>query len=118
MRRFCSWALAIKPWYRLPEDEKTNAGDPHGDDNPNILKYMGHGELTMAYRTNGNTFSAVWRNNLRSDNRGAIELGWSFPLFRRLKGYVQYFNGYGESLIDYDAYSNRIGAGFLLTDWL
>jgi phospholipase A1 len=111
-------ALGIKPWYRLPEDEKTDPAAPHGDDNPNIEKYMGHGELTLAYHTNGNTFSAIWRNNLRRDNRGSIELGWSFPLFRRLKGYVQYFNGYGESLLDYDAYSSRIGAGFLLTDWL
>jgi phospholipase A1 len=110
--------LDLKSWYRLPEDEKTDPEEPHGDDNPNIEKYMGHGELTLAYHINGNTFSAIWRNNLRRRNKGAIELGWSFPLFRRLKGYVQYFNGYGESLIDYDAYTNRIGVGFLLTDWL
>jgi phospholipase A1/A2 len=111
-------AVALRPWYRLPEDEKTDPAAPHGDDNPNIEKYMGNGELTLAYHINGNTFSAIWRNNLRRRNKGAIEMGWSFPLFRRLKGYVQYFNGYGESLIDYNAYSNRIGVGFLLTDWL
>lgn len=110
--------IDLKPWYRLPEDEKTDAADPHGDDNPNIEKYVGNGELTLAYHINGNTFSTVWRNNLRRRNKGSVELGWSFPLFRRLKGYVQYFNGYGESLIDYDAYTNRIGVGFLLTDWL
>ena len=110
--------IGLKPWYRLPEDEKTNQEDPHGDDNPGIERYLGHGELTTAYHINGNTFSAIWRNNLRNNNKGSVELGWSFPLFRRLKGYVQYFNGYGESLIDYDAYSNRIGVGFLLTDWL
>jgi phospholipase A1 len=111
-------AIGLMPWYRLPEDEKTDPAGPHGDDNPNIEKYMGNGELVLAYHTNGSTFSAIWRNNLRRRNKGAIELSWSFPLFRRLKGYVQYFNGYGESLIDYDAYSNRIGVGFLLTDWL
>lgn len=111
-------AIGLKPWYRLPEDEKTNAADPHGDDNPDIEKYVGNGELTLAYHTNGNTFSTIWRNNLRRRNKGSVKLGWSFPLFRRLKGYVQYFNGYGESLIDYNAYSNRIGVGFLLTDWL
>lgn len=111
-------AAGLKPWYRLPEDEKTDPADPHGDDNPDIEAYMGNGELTLAYHINGNTFSTIWRNNLKRDNKGAIKLGWSFPLLRRLKGYVQYFNGYGESLIDYDAYSNRIGVGFLLTDWL
>lgn len=110
--------LGLKPWYRLPEEKKTTPADPHGDDNPNIEKYMGHGELTAAYHINGNTFSTIWRNNLRWRNKGSVELGWSFPLFRRLHGYVQYFNGYAESLIDYNAYSNRIGVGFLLTDWL
>ncbi|MEJ2638638.1 MAG: phospholipase A [Desulfosarcinaceae bacterium] len=111
-------AVSLKPWYRLPEHEKSDPADPHGDDNPDIETYMGNGELTLAYHVNGNTFSAIWRNNLRRRIHGAIQLAWSFPLLRRLKGYVQYFNGYGESLIDYDAYSNRIGVGFLLTDWL
>lgn len=115
------FALSIKPWYRLPESDKTYLGDPSGDDNPDIEEYLGYGEITGAWAKGGHTVSVLLRNNLlRHGNRGAVELGWSFPLSDEmpLKGYLQYFNGYGESLIDYNSSANRIGFGFLLTDWL
>ena len=107
-------ALSFKPWYRIPEDEDE-------DDNPDITDYLGHYELRAAYKWRDHVFSLMSRNNLESGfSKGAVELGWSFPLgdFPYLKGYVQYFNGYGESLIDYDQYTNRIGIGFALTDFL
>ena len=66
-------------------------------------------------------FSVMSRNNLESGfEKGAVELSWSFPLWGwpYLKGYVQYFNGYGRSLIDYNQHSNVIGVGVSLTDWL
>jgi len=115
------FALSIKPWYRLPEGSKSYLGDPGGDDNPDISAYMGYGELTGGWSKYGHTLSVMLRNNLRSShNRGAVEFGWSFPLGDEmpLKGYIQYFNGYGESLIDYNQSVNRIGLGVLLTDWL
>lgn len=116
-----NFALSFKPWYRIPENNKSYVGDPIGDDNPGISRYMGYGELTGAWTGGGHTLSAMLRNNVRRhDNRGSIELGWSFPLGRTkpLRGYIQYFNGYGESMIDYDTSSNRFGFGLLLTDWL
>lgn len=109
---------SIKPWLRLPEDDKTNPQDPDGDDNPDISKYMGHIEAAMVYRDEGHELSLLLRNNFRSENKGAIELGWTFPFWRGMRGYAQYFNGYGESLIDYDAHIERLGVGILLTDLL
>ena len=109
-----NFALSFKPWYRLPEDDEN-------DDNPDITDYLGHYEIRGAYKWNEHVFSIMSRNNLESGfENGAVELGWSFPLWNYpyLKGYVQYFTGYGESLIDYDQYVNRIGIGFSLTDWL
>ncbi|MBC8438955.1 MAG: phospholipase A [Deltaproteobacteria bacterium] len=107
-------AMSFKPWYRISEDAED-------DDNPNITDYMGHYELSASYKWGENVFSIMSRNNLESNfKRGAIELSWSFPIWNwpYLKGYVQYFNGYGESLIDYDQHVNSIGFGFSLTDWL
>jgi len=106
------FASSLKVWYRLPEDEED-------DDNPDIEDYLGYGELRAGYRWGNHVFATMLRNNLQTgDNRGAIELDWSFPLLPKLKGYVQYFYGYGESLIDYDHKNNRIGVGVLLSDWL
>lgn len=109
-----NFVLSFKPWYRLPESEED-------DENPDITDYLGHYELRGFYKWNDHTFSLMSRNNLESGfSKGALELSWSFPLgkYPFLKGYVQYFTGYGESLIDYDNYVNRIGIGLAVTDWL
>ncbi|MFT4807257.1 MAG: phospholipase A1 [Paraglaciecola sp.] len=110
----------FRTWYRLPEDEKSSALDPSGDDNPDIEKYMGYGELGGLWTiSDKNSLEFMFRNNLRSDdNRGAIQLGWSFPINDRIQGYVEYFNGYGESLIYYNHHAQRLGIGFKLTNWL
>ena len=102
----------LRPWYRIPEKHKD-------DDNPDIADYLGYGELSILRKVKENTFSLMLRNNLQPGrNRGAVQLDWSFPLGKKFKGYVQYFNGYGESLVDYNHASNRLGVGVILTDWL
>lgn len=103
--------MFIKPWIRLSEDAED-------DDNPDIEKYMGYGEVSM-YFENENRITGIrlW-NNLRSDNNHtSLQLDWNFPIGSGFKGYVQYFNGYGETLLDYDYRSKRIGFGIMLTDW-
>lgn len=104
-----AFLLSFKPWYRIPESK---------DDNPDITHYLGHYELRGIYKRGNQTFSMMVRNLLENSGRETFMLDWSFPLYKRWRGYMQYFNGYGESLIDYNAKSSRIGFGLQLTDWL
>ncbi|WKE66236.1 phospholipase A [Gallaecimonas kandeliae] len=102
----------VKPWYRIPEARSD-------DNNPDIEKYLGYGELTGVYVMGNTSLDFMLRNNLRSNgNKGALQLGFTFPLWGKLRGYVQYFNGYGESLIDYNHSTQSLGLGIMLTNWL
>jgi phospholipase A1 len=61
----------------------------------------------------------MFRNNLRfdDDNRSTLQLGFDFTCIGPLNCYIQYFTGYGETLIDYNHYTNRIGVGVMIKDW-
>ena len=105
----------LKTWYRIPEDKKTSPDDASGDDNPNITDYYGRMEFGYGTRFGDLKILAALRNNLSfNDNRGSIELNVSYPLSDRYDVLVQYFNGYGDSLIDYNRSQQRIGIGVSL----
>jgi phospholipase A1 len=111
-----NFSFAINPWYRLPETKARYPSDPRGDDNPDITHYMGNFEFTGAYKYKANIFSVELRNNLKNDNRGAVELGWTFPISSTMRGYLTYFDGYGHSLIDYNDQQQVIGLGITFAD--
>jgi phospholipase A1 len=106
-----NFVLLLNTWIRIPESSED-------DDNPDIEDYLGYGELRGYYFWKKNRFGVMVRNNFHlDDNHGALELEWAFPLLDRVSGYIQYFLGYGESLLDYNYKTNRIGIGFILKDW-
>lgn len=104
-----NWTLLARPWLRLPEKVED-------DDNPDIRRTMGSGELRVSYTTGGHVVSALGRYSV-SGRGGALQLDWAFPLSRALRGYVQVFSGYGESLIDYNHAQKTLGVGILLLPW-
>ncbi|WP_077339953.1 phospholipase A [Pseudocolwellia agarivorans] len=112
-----NFALSFQPWWRIPESDKEFDLDPKGDDNPDISDYMGYFQLATVYKWEEYEFSFKGHENFKTHN-GGMELGLTFPLWGKLRGYIQYTNGYGESLIDYNHSQQRLGIGFALTDVL
>jgi phospholipase A1 len=103
------WMISLEPWYIID----TN------DNNDNISKYLGHGRALVAYKFYRQVFTFEARNVIEHDARYATgELTWSFPLTKYLKGYVQVFSGYGQSLVEYDHHTNSAGLGIALSDWI
>lgn len=105
------FSFLLKGWYRIPESAEH-------DDNPKIEKYLGYGEIWAYYFLKNHRFGLMIRNNLDfHTNRGALQVEWSFPLLEKVSGYLQYYIGYGENLMDYNHSVNRIGIGFISVDW-
>lgn len=104
------FSMALKTWYRVPDGAQ--------DDNPQIEIYMGKFELRFAYKNADWVYSLLLRNSLEGKNRGYRELGVTIPLNNKINGFIQYSNGYGESLLDYYVSTNRIGLGIIVSDLL
>jgi phospholipase A1/A2 len=107
-----NFALMLRPWYRLSEDSAD-------DNNADIDDYVGRGDLTAFYRWNEHDFSLMLRHSLQggSDSHGAMQFDWAFPISGKLRGHFQLFDGYGESLIDYNHRATYAGLGVSLLNW-
>lgn len=105
-------AVSLRPWYIIDESS-------YRMHNHDIAKYLGYGEMIISYKFHENTFSLQARNIIDSGfRRGSEMLTWSFPLTTHLRGYAQLFSGYGQSLIEYNHYTNSAGVGIALNDWI
>ncbi|WP_395168154.1 phospholipase A [Piscirickettsia salmonis] len=106
------WLASIKPWVLI---FKPDSSDLH---NPDIAHYLGHERIMFAYVFNNKMQASIALTNIESGmKRGAVELDYSFPLTKHINGFVQYFNGYGQSLIEYDHRTQSVGIGIALSHW-
>lgn len=107
-----NWTMTFRPWWRVSESA-------HRDDNPDISNYVGRADLQLVRTSGKHQFSALLRHSLRGgeNSHGAVQLDYAFPIAGEMRGHVQWFSGYGESLIDYNHRSNYIGVGVSLVEW-
>jgi phospholipase A1/A2 len=105
-----NFVLIARAWTRFKPSD-------YEDDNPDIVDYYGNGEITGNYKWRNNSFTLMGRGNLGT-GKGAAQFTWTTqPLLGPMRGYLQVFTGYGESMIDYDWRQNTIGLGLALNDW-
>lgn len=98
-------SLVGRVWKRVSEA----AAD---DNNPDIVDYMGRGDLMAAYHwDNGQELNATVRYNM-STNKSGVQIGYTYPIAGKVGAYVQLFSGYGQSLIDYNYFQRSVGFGF------
>ena len=101
------WALTLAPHWRVPESD----GD---DNNPDIERFVGYGDIRLAKRLqNNHEFAGQLRGNPSTGNYGT-QVDYSWPAFNGVRAHVQYYYGYGESMIDYDNRVHRLSLGFSL----
>ncbi|WP_104473548.1 phospholipase A [Acinetobacter indicus] len=107
-----NFALMLRPWYRIEEDRSD-------DNNPDIKNYIGRGDMLAFYRWKDHDFSMMLRHSLKGgdDAHGAAQFDWVFPISGKLRGHFQLFDGYGESLIDYNHRATYVGLGVSLMNW-
>lgn len=102
------WCVSVRPWYRVHILEAK-------DYNPDMVRYLGDGDIRINYHHNNFMASLMFRNVFESGfARGAEELDLSFPLYSHFHMFLQTFSGYGQSLIAYNHYTNSVGIGFSL----
>lgn len=93
-------------WSRLPDAR---------DYNPNLLDYLGHGSIKFSLPWDKHLFTLLLRSNF--NDHGAVDFSYSHPINENddLFLYIKAFSGYGESLIDYDRYINKVGIGISIS---
>ncbi|MCD7971971.1 MAG: phospholipase A [Candidatus Azobacteroides sp.] len=88
-----------------------------GDENKDLLRYRGYGLLACNYKTTNDKFwvsALIYPRDYFRGYNTKIEL--NYKINQKLNPYLflQWYNGYGETLIDYKDYSSMVRVGICL----
>jgi phospholipase A1 len=102
--------VQVRWWQRIAEDPAT-------DNNPDIVNYLGYRDIELRYEQDGAWKISVIARNLATQVDIAAPLSSWLMLSSENPGehlvdiHLQYFNGYGESLLDYNQSHTTLGLG-------
>lgn len=102
------WTVGVRSW--IPFPDKT--------DNPDLIKYVGYGELSASYEIISRRLTAdmLFRKGSGVIDYGSLQTQLSWRPFKKEDYLImlQLFQGYGESLIDYRVKTSMLRLGFVL----
>ena len=105
-----TWLLDIKAWALI---FKPMSSDLH---NPKITHYLGHEVIVLSKKYKELVLSFEAQNIESGLSRGHVAMTASYPITRNFKLYTRLFNGYGQSLIEYDHKTFAVGVGIAFND--
>lgn len=86
--------------------------------NPDIEKYLGHEKLTFAYKLYDVTVAASVQNLESLFRRVNTEIMVMYPVGPHINLSAQYYNGHGQSLVEYNSFTNAFGVGITFNNFL
>lgn len=82
-----------------------------------LAYYLGYDRIVLSYNWKDIVLSVEGQNLESGFTRGHIMASISYAATSRVKLYLQYFRGYGQTLIEYDHRTTSYGVGIALSDW-
>lgn len=102
-----NWETQFKTWIPIID----------GENNKDILKYNGIFQFAVNYRTCNKRLQIGALITQRKDWFGfntQLELSYKFNKRENQFFFIQYYNGYGENLLEYNQYKNMLRVGFVI----
>ncbi|MDR3140944.1 MAG: phospholipase A [Tannerellaceae bacterium] len=109
-----SFSIQAKVWAGILSQPDKDYG---GGGNPDLYEYRGYGLIALNYRSLKDKFRAAAIINPRTKFGNVnIQLEVNLKLNPKANQYffVQWYNGYGESLLEYNRYTSMIRAGICI----